>query len=305
MWSNGPGVQPKFLPEHQDQFEELLTALKIPLSLPASEKLARLRAVPAAELIRPQDKMKYSEFRALSDGHFISKTLVRSINDGSFARKVKARGIKILNGECQNEHAMYGQWRRPADSYEAVYTRLVADYPEKAVRKLMPIYFPNEQLPAYSVYKDWPDAFGKVYADMQVYCLERGFADRLAAGGLVVGKDLLRYRINWRAKCVDAALPVEWGVTHSSDMAIWFWGNGWEKGLTEQEKEVVRPLNEVFARFVGGEEVEWSVTGPKSMFRLGGDGVVDMWEDEEWDRGLEVWKAVNEDDGDKNEKAKL
>lgn len=302
MWSNGPGVQPKHLPEHQDQFDELLTALDIPLSLSATEKLARLRAVPAAQLIAPQNKMRHSEFRALSDGAFISKTLIRDINNGTFARKLKERGIRILNGECSNEHAMYGQWRRPTDTYDAVYTRLVADYPEKAVKKLMPIYFPNRQMMEGA--ESWPEAFGKVYADMQVHCLERGFADRLAAGGLVVGRDLLRYHIDWRAQCADVTLPPEWGVTHSSDIAIWFWGNGWGKGLSEGEKKIVAPLNKVFADFVAGEDVQWPVKGPKKMLRLKRDGDIDMWEDENWERGLKVWNAVNDDDG-KSEKAKL
>lgn len=178
----------------------------------------------------------------------------------------------------------------------------MADYPEKAVKKLMPIYFPNKQLS--KEYKDWPEAFGKVYADMQVHCLERGFADRLVKGGLDVGKDLLRYHIDWRAKCAEAKLPNEWGVTHSSDMPIWFWGFGWGKGLTEKEEEIVWPLNDVFGRFVRGEDVRFQVEGPRSMLRLRRDGKVDIWEDENWERGLRIWDAVTKAEGG-DVKAKL
>ncbi|PNS19083.1 Secreted lipase [Sphaceloma murrayae] len=295
MWSNGPGVQAKGLAESQDQFDELLGHLGISLDLNSAEKLHKLRAVPADRLVEVQSKMKISEFRAWSDGDFVSKTTSQSINDGTFAIKLKRRGIKILNGECAEEWNMYASWRTPENTYEDVYRRLVADYPEKAVRALVPIYFPNEQLP--SRYKDWQDAFGKVYADMQVYALERGFAHCLDAGGFKVGQDLLRYRIEWRAKCVDTQLPPEWGVTHSSDTAIWFWGNGMGKGLTDEEKVVVAPINQLLTDFVNFGNVEWPVKVTRGVLRLTARGKVDMWVDELYDHGLEVWKAVTVEEG--------
>ncbi|TKX20663.1 hypothetical protein C1H76_7049 [Elsinoe australis] len=290
MWSNGPGVQAKQLPEQQDQFEELLSRLEISSDLDATEKLKKLRAIPAQKLVEVQDQMKISEFRALSDGAFVNKDLSKSINDGTFANKLKRRGIKILNGECAEEWNMYGSWRTPDNSYANVYRRLVADYPERVVKVLMPLYFPDKKLPAK--YKDWQDAFGRVYADMQVYALERGFADRLDAGGFKVGQDLLRYRIEWRAKCVDAFLPPQWGVTHSSDMAIWFWGNGLGKGLTEEEKKIVAPINQLLTDFVNFGNVEWPVKVPRGSLRLTSGGTVNMWMDEMYDHGLAVWKAV-------------
>ncbi|KAF4550440.1 Carboxylesterase-like protein 11 [Elsinoe fawcettii] len=290
MWSNGPGVQAKEVPEHQEQFDELLERLGIGLELDGEDKLRRLREVSVEKLVEVQSKMKISEFRALSDGVFVNKHTSRDINDGTFAHKLKRRGIKILNGECSEEWNVYGSWRTPKNSYEDVYRRLVADYPERAVKALMPIYFPDKKLPAK--YKDWKDAFGKVYADMQVYALERGFADRLDAGGFKVGKDLLRYRIEWRAKCVDASLPPRWGVTHSSDMAIWFWGNGWGKGLTEEEKKILAPINDMLSDFVNFADVEWPVKVPRGSLRLSSEGTVNMWMDESYDHGLEVWKAV-------------
>ena len=294
MWSNGPGVQPKFLDEHQKQFDELLTALNIPLNLSPSEKLSRLRATSADAIVAVQDSLAKSEFRAISDGSFISNTLIRNINDGTFARRVLERGVKILNGECRDEHYLYGAWRTPANSFEAVYYRLVADYPEETVKMLIPIYFPNRDLPAWA--KDWPDAFGKVYADMQVHASERGFADRLEKGGLVVGRDLLRYRIDWRAKCVDTALPREWKVTHSSDFPIWFWGLGMGDGLTPDEKIILRDVNAFFAAFVKGDDVQWSELGSKWLHRLNGRGALDMWKDERWEDGITVWNAVNGDE---------
>lgn len=294
MWSNGPGVQPKFLTEHQQQFDELLTALNIPLDLPASEKLSRLRSTSADKIVAVQDSLAQSEFRALSDGSFISKSLFKSINDGSFAQRAKERGVKILNGECRDEHFLYESWRTPTNSFDAVYYRLTADYPEAVIGKLMPIYCPDKTLPTWA--KDWPDAFGEIYADMQVHGIERGFIDKLDKGGLTIGKDVLRYRIEWRAKCVDVALPPQWKVTHSSDMPIWFWGLGMGDGLTSEEKVVLKEINTFFARFVKGEDVQWSRLGPQWMHRLTDKGTMDIWKDELWEHGLTVWAAVNGDE---------
>lgn len=290
MWSNGPGVQPKFIPEHQQQFKEVLGALNIPFDLPSSQKLACLRSVPADRLVAIQDSLAKSEFRPISDGAFIDKDLFQKINDGSFGRRMKDRGVKLINGECRDEHFLYGQWRKPSNSREAVFYRLAADYPEAVVEKIMPIYCPGSALPPWA--KDWQDAFGKIYADMQVHCLERGFADKLTKGGLIVGKHLLRYRIDWRAECVE--LPKSWHVTHSSDMPIWFWGMGMGEGLTDEEKLKLKDVNSFFARFVKGDNVEWIVKGPQMMHRLTDRGTMDMWKDERWADGLAIWSAVNE-----------
>ncbi|KAK6003831.1 hypothetical protein QM012_008681 [Aureobasidium pullulans] len=291
MLSNGPGLKPRSTESRQKQFDELLNWLDIPLSLSAKEKLSRLRTVPARQLVAVQSSMKLHEFRPVLDGSFISDDLIDSINDGSFAKQLKDRGIKIWNGEVCDEHYLYGAWRTPDWSYEAVYERLVADYPESKVKKLMDLRVPGKKLPAFA--EDWPDLFGRLYADVQVHDLERGFANHLAKGGLTVGKDLLRYRIEWRAKCADYIAPPEWKVTHSTDRVIWFWGGGLGQGLTADEKKVLKDLNTVFARFVNGEDVQWSQKGPKMMYRLNSAGQMDMWEDDRWERGLEGWEAMN------------
>jgi carboxylesterase type B len=291
MFSNGPGVQPRSTQGHQKQFDELLGWLGIPLTLSSAEKLARLRKIPARQMIATQSNMKYHEFRPVTDGSFITENLIQSINDGSFAKQLLDRGIKILNGEVRDEHYCYGAWRTPDWSYDAVYTRLTADYAESSVRKLMQLRVPGKRLPSWAT--DWPDVFGRLYADVQVHDLERGFAHRLAKGGLVVGKDLLRYRIDWRAKCADLIAPPGWGVTHATDRAIWFWGYGLGQGLTAEEKNILKETNSFFARFVNGEDVRWSKTGPKMMYRLNAKGEMDMWEDDRWEQGLEGWNTMN------------
>jgi carboxylesterase type B len=294
-WSNSPGVQSKDLSEQQRQFDELLTTLGIPHQLPPAQKLEKLRAIPAVELVDVQEKLSISEFRATSDNSFVSKQLIANINSGDFAKRMKARNIRFMNGECKEEHNLYRSWRTPADSYEAVRRRLVADFPEHVADKLMIHHCGNsEALPPNM--KDWPDLFGHIYANMQVHHLERGFHNTLNDSGLVYGKDVFRYRIDWRAKCVDSAFPPEWGVTHATDLAIWFWGLGWGDGLTEDDKEILAPWNQAFADFVKGDIPQWKAHDIKQMQRLRADGQTDVCTDIGWDEGLRVWKLVNGDD---------
>ncbi|KAK5129600.1 hypothetical protein LTR08_003031 [Meristemomyces frigidus] len=292
MWSNSPGVQPKNLNEHQKQFDELLAVLNIPLSLPADEKLARLRATSPHDLVVAQDDMKLSEFRAFTDDAFIPQSVIANINSGDFGRRMKNRGIKLLNGECRDEHNLYQAWRTPFASYEAVYVRLCAEYPEGVVAKLME-YACGKDGSLPSGVTDWQDLFGRLYADMQVHCLERGFLNALAKGGLEFGTDILRYRFEWRASCVQ--LPPEWGVTHGTDKAIWFWGWG-DGNLTDEEKRILEPWNECFAAFVRGDPVPWGTANAREMRTLNSGGSTDVWVDDRWDEGLKVWDLVNGDD---------
>lgn len=97
-----------------------------------------------------------------------------------------------------------------------------------------------------------------------------------------------RYRIEWRAKCIDRDIPREWGVTHGTDLAIWFW-----MGLEEGEKEVVRGWLKPLWGWVGGKDFggKWG-EGPKTARRLKGNGTVDEWDDEFWQRGLRVWEVA-------------
>ena len=293
MWSNSPGVQPKGVAEQQKQFDELLEKLSIPAYLSAKEKLQQLRLKTSLEIVEANDKMKLSEFRATSDDSFVSKQLIANINSGDFGKRMKARGIKLMNGECQDEHHLYEAWRTPPPSFDAVYERLCADYPEQAVKRLTSIAC-GEQKNLPEGCKDWSDAFGKLYANMQVHCLERGFHRALFRAGLIPGHDLLRYRIEWRAKCMDGAFPLEWGVTHATDMGIWFWGLDYGDGLTEDEKTVLKPWNEAFAAFVKGETVDWNTSKITEMVRLRADGVTDIWDDVRWDEGICVWDAIND-----------
>ncbi|KAK5046834.1 hypothetical protein LTR84_007188 [Exophiala bonariae] len=291
MWSNGTGIQPKNIHEHQIAFDELLSKLQISKSTSSSEKLKILRQTPATDLIDALEQMSNSQFRGFSDNDFVIQDLIASINTGDYGRRMKEREIKLLIGECQDEHNLYRAWKTPKNSWKAVYERLLEDYPAPTVDRTMKLYAPNKNLPNDCT--DWTVLFGKIYADLQVHCLERGFIKNLSDAGIVVGRDILRYRIELRVKCADSMWPVEWGVTHATDDGIWWWGNGWADGLTPDEKRAIKPLYDAFAQFVAGETMEWAKTGPRYARRLTTQGTMDFWEDTRWEEAQHVWEAVN------------
>lgn len=134
---------------------------------------------------------------------------------------------------------------------------------------------------------------------MQVYHMQRGLIHALTsnAAGVDASELIHRYRIEFRAECMDG-IPAEWGVTHSSDYPLWFWGNG--DVLTEKEKvdtwgALVGPL----AKFVKGEkDFGWGVRG-RGVRVMKADGEVEIRGDGLWEEGVRAWKRVREVDGEK------
>lgn len=302
IWSNSPAVQPKSPAETQTQFNQLLTALNIPLTLSASEKLAQLRSLTPKTLLAAARTIDVHQFRPTTDGAFIAPTLFASLDSGAFARSLLARNIRLILGECADERFLYSVWFPPtANTLGALRTRLIADYPVRTVDALIRLYYPDGRLPCGV--RDWhSDAWGRIYADMQVHQMQRGLVHALTsnAAGVDASRLIHRYRIEFRAGCVDKNIPREWGVTHSSDYAVWFWGNG--DVLTPGEKRVV---HEAFiaplARFVQGVDdaaaaagkdgFGWGVCG-RGVRRLNGDGEVIVSGDPMWEEGVRVWKRL-------------
>jgi carboxylesterase type B len=287
MLSNGPGMQPKSLEESQDQFKEFLTALHIPLGLRPSEKLAKLRQLPAKTLIEANNKIKIHQFRAVTDGEFVRQDLLKEFDNGKFAQRLERRGVKIMMGECSEEHFLYGLWKPPNPGFENLAHRLEADYPRAAVEVLMKHYFPDRKLPKQ--YKSWVDAFGHIYADVQIHALQRGMTSALVQHG--AGHLLHRYRIEWRAKCVDKKVPKKFGPTHTTDLPIWFWGDGGD--LTDNEKEIVtEAFQKPLTQFLKGDEVQWGTKDDLEIRTLKEDGSVVIEHDGRVEESLKLWQAL-------------
>ncbi len=297
-WSNSPGVQPRTASDHQKQFDELLAALDIDKTKSGEKELKALRDLDWEKLVAIQEKLRISEFRATTDNAFVPASLMANISKGDFGRRMKERGIKFMNGECRDEHHLYRAWRTPRNSFNAIRDRLIADYPTDVVDKLLNYYCGESDRTRGKPdgYRDWPELFGHIYADMQVHHLERGFQNALHKAGLAPGKDIFRYRFEWRAKCIDDMFQREWGVTHATDMSIWFWGLDYDngRGLTDKDKAVIHPWNAAFAAFVKGENPQWGTDrGVEYVKRLRSDGEIDIWKDDRWRAGLTVWNMVN------------
>jgi carboxylesterase type B len=288
MLSNGPGMQPKTLDEAQTQFEELLGALHIPLDLPAAEKITRIRSLDAKILIKSSTDLKYHQFRAVTDGSFVRHGLFNEIDTGGFARQMVRKGIKLIIGECSDEHFVYGTWRPPTDSFDSLFRRLQADYSLSACEALANYYYPDRKLPKGCA--NWQDAFGRIYADVQIHHLERGMVGALVRHG--AGDLIYRYRTEWRAQCCDKGWPKEWGVTHGTDMtSIWFWGNG--EQLSKREKKMVKSaFHDNFAKFLKGEDMEWGTQHPLHIRRMTPDGSVVCEEDPHMEEGVRVWNVL-------------
>jgi carboxylesterase type B len=231
--------------------------------------------------------MKYHQFRGISDDGFIRSSLFQEIDTGTFAQRLKRRGVKIIMGECSDEHFVYGTWRPPQNNLKSMVERLQADYSLEAIEALVRYHYPAGKLPAGC--KSWQDAFGRLYAEIQIHALERGMADALVRHG--AGDLLYRYRIEWRAQCCDKRWPKEWGVTHGTDMAIWFWGDGDQ--LSRKEKKVVKEaFHDNLAKFLRGENMDWGTEHPLQIRRLRRDGSVVCEDDARVERGVRVWNIL-------------
>jgi carboxylesterase type B len=281
MLSNGPGMQPKSMDEAQGQADELLQALGIASHLSPADKLAKLRSLPARMIIEASSKIKLHQFRAVTDDIFVRHSLLTELSNGVFAQRMKRRN---MIGECSEEHFVYGTWRPPKPGYDAMLHRLEADYPNAACQVLMSHYFPERKLP--TIYKSWQAAFGHIYADVQIHALCRGMVDALVQHG--ASHLIHRYRIEWRATCVDDELPRQFGVTHGSDMALWFWGS-----LTAAEKQIATDaFHTPLSTFLNGEDVDWGTKHGMQVRTLRCDGSVVVEEDTRLEEGLRLWNNL-------------
>ncbi|BCS29100.1 putative carboxylesterase [Aspergillus puulaauensis] len=308
IWSNSFTVQPKPPSLAQTQFNQLLSALNIPISLSSQEKISRLRSTPERTLLSAAASIDLHEFRPTTDNTFIPNNLFHTLDNGVLASKLVARNIHIITGECRDEHFLYGTYRRPfKNTFGYLRARLLADYPRPVVDALMKTYYPNGTLPRNC--KDWTsDAFGRIYADMQIHAMQRGFIYALTnpitgnpAVGAQVDKLIHRYRMEYRLKCADRSAPPEWGVTHATDQYIWFWGNG-DIVLPDEKAIIRKAVIDPFIRLVHGEQdLGWGTSSHREMRTLKPDGSVEIWRDELWDDAVSTWKALREvsafDDG--------
>ncbi|KAE8452466.1 hypothetical protein EG329_000368 [Mollisiaceae sp. DMI_Dod_QoI] len=293
LFSNAVGIQPKATtsPECQTQFDELLSVLDIPLSLPASEKLAALRSIPDHELVSKISILKLHTFRATTDGKFISPTFLQSIHDGSFTTLLAKHGVSILLGEVANEAMLY-RLVNPATSFSTMELQLNNYYPPAVTSALVASYpLPLSSAPE----EEWVDINAQVLGDCQVHAVIRGFANSLldpppGATPLPISS-VHRYRISWRAKGLDQWLDPKVLCCHACDIPIW-WLSGHRAGFEEKDEETTRGLLDPFGQFLSGEEVQWGTECREDIRHVLPDGKVVVMKDELWEEGLRIWRVM-------------
>lgn len=310
MFSNGPGPQPKSPSTAQKQFAFFCS--KLGLDPRHSSVMDKLRNISADKLSAAATSMDaLHEFCAITDGSFVHPQTFTHTMQGELGRRMIESGIQLLTGECRDERTLYGRWHPLASSsYNALQTRLEADYPPYVVAAVLREHYALGQLlprketlqsPDGRSPKDWHEAFGAIYADLQVHALERGLLRGVerAAGSRRAGEFVKRYRIEWRAAVVDKVFGPEMGVTHTTDMPIWFWGNGLGEragGLEGQDARVAERFAAPVWKWVEGAEwkdVDWGTRSIREVRVLNAHGEVTARRDEDWKRGGRVCDIID------------
>lgn len=289
MWSNGCGLQPKTIEDAQTGFDQLMAALKVSNTLSAKEKVARLRLIPWKELIAAVEKVPYNTFRAVTDGQFVRQTLFEELFSGSFARKMKNRGIKMMIGDCRDENTAY-RLIKPPNSLSALIKRLQIEFRADLVRKVVKEYCPSKNLP--KEYSTWQDLFGRIYSDLQVHMTERGLLSALSP--ILPDDHIFRYRIETRAKMLDKVTSPSLGVTHGSCLCFWFMGHnfGMRDELADSDMKLGKELVEPLAQFIDDGSPKWqtsSVTQVRLLNNLG----TRITSDPLWERCIPIWRRIH------------
>ncbi len=288
QWSNGCGVQPKKIQEVQQQFENLLSVLKIPGSWNASRKLRALRRKTSLELIEAVGLMKQKFFRPILDGDFVSERLFENIFTGNFGQRMRDLGIQTVIGDLTQEFHLY-KTVFPPSSYDGLVDRLSWDYPGHLATAICSPYKILSSSPKMSA-DEWREIFGKVYADMQIHSTMRGLVHEI--GSTLPLSHIHRYRIDWRTASVDKKTPREFGATHGTDMSIWFFGNG--DSLSHSEKQLIREWLRPIASFLNGDKVVWGTQSLNQVRYINSEGKIEIKDDDLWEEKLSLWGFTKE-----------
>lgn len=288
MWSNGCGVQPKGVPEAQQQFDDLVHALGIPQTWRGEQKLDALRAKSANDLIEAAGSIRQKFFRPVTDGEFLSETLFQDIYTGKFGKRLNDLGIQILIGDLTQEFHLYKN-AFPPKSYDQLVDRLSWDYPRHIAVDICKPFKPRESCPKRTE-EQWKDIFGRIYADMQIHSTMRGYLQCIYPS--IPLSHVHRYRIDWRTASVDKRLPKALGATHGTDLSIWLFGNG--DSLTIPEKSTIREFLKPVAAFLNGEQVHWGTSSLDEVRCITAEGKVEIKKDDAWGKKLPLWHLTKE-----------
>ena len=291
FYSNMVFSQPKSIDECEDQFNEVVDKLGMN-GLNGPEKLEKLRSLGFEFLEEFVPKLELHTFRAVSDSHFISPTILKDIQSGKFSKLLVEKNLRIVHGETDNEFYLYSLFNPPT-SLDTLPIEIENYYPRKVVPTLMDVYQVEDKIDPASpeLEQQLIEMFGKITGDGQVYASTRGFINNLMKGGFP-SERYFRYRVGYRGKWLDKFMPPEVKVTHAYDQSIWFYilRNGYSDNEQSRMTEFVKP----FLDFLNFKEDinDWDTSDFKKFRWFKPNGTIVYEKDPDWDWGVKVADRV-------------
>ncbi|KAG0689883.1 hypothetical protein C6P40_004293 [Pichia californica] len=247
FFSNMIFTQPKSIEECQEQFDEIIEKLGIK-DLSSSKKLSKLRSYDFKFFETFIPKLHLHTFRAVTDNHFISSTILKDIKSGKFSKLLKNKKVRIMHGEVDNEGYLYSLFNAPS-SYDDLSVQIENYYPKSIVPTLLNVYKvkDNININDEKILEQLSEMFGKITGDGQVYASSRGFMNNIINGGFPES-EYFRYRIGYRGEWLDKEMSPNVKVTHSYDQPIWFYTL--RMGFNNEEKEKIDLFLKPFLDFL-------------------------------------------------------
>lgn len=277
LFSNTPIAQPKTINETKAQFDEVIDKFGIDKSLTGPQKLEALRKLDTKFIVDKIPQLEHHTFRAVSDDFFVPLSLIADFQNGKYAEKLKAKNVRIISGEVNNEQYTYSIFFSPTNLKE-LELQVNNYYPEKVSRTFLDHYLTeklDESSPDFE--KKLVELYGKIVSDGQVYVALRGFLSKMVEHGFPKDQ-IFRFRIDFRAKFVEKFLPVEHKVPHGSDIYIWFYTL--REGFTPQEQQQIQEWLRPYLQFLSfDKEVDWPNSDIDKFRHLNLDGTISYDED--------------------------
>ncbi|KAF1932805.1 alpha/beta-hydrolase [Didymella exigua CBS 183.55] len=291
LQSNAIPAQPKTLDEVETQFQNVLSTFSISTDLPPSERLDKLRSIPASTLVSRIFDLDIHTFRAVTDGEMIPSDLMANIHFGRFAARFKQRRMRILLGEAETEEVLYSLTNPPPDfSNKEMLKALNNYYAGPVCETLLSLYknkgsAADERVASALSLEDEQEKakrlFGLITSDVQVRAPIRVLSKALFDGG-VPAERILRYRVAYRPECTDKVYPRNFGVTHAADGMSWWYIERY--GFDEEERDnVKRWLGKTLIPLVGGDGDSGKKLRAEELLYFRESGEIGVVEDQQWE----------------------
>ncbi|TCD66077.1 hypothetical protein EIP91_001835 [Steccherinum ochraceum] len=219
LQSNAIVIAPKTLQELRPQFQGFCRALGLDPSAP--DVLSKLRDpnVVSAEAITHVIETdafgpQYGTFRGALDGTWMPSDPMEWQRSGSFAKTLKAKGLKsIIVGDLTEEWYLYAI-AHPVKSMNDIELNLERYYQEEMVSKVFNLYRDLSTLvPEGAPVEQFERLMGKILSEGQVHLPVRILTRDLLNAGFPV----LRYEVRWTPEQIR---PLGY-VTHATDRPLW------------------------------------------------------------------------------------